>query len=116
MWVGLPNYQAGQGLRLASRPWAATTITSNQQRPQPPSYPPHLPKRWVNHSGEIKWQGRYRFVGEAFAQRYLVLKRKRRGVWRVYYYHVLLGELHDADLSGLRPAIHQHPDQGPRKV
>ena len=83
---------------------------------QPPPYPPHLPKRWVNHSGEIKWQGRYRFVGEAFAQRYLVLKRKRRGVWRVYYYHVLLGELHDADLSGLRPAIYQQPCKGPRKV
>jgi len=92
----------------------------NSRRPyrgcQPPSYPPHLLKRWVNHSGEIKWQGRFRFVGEAFAKRYVVLKPQRQGLWRVFYYHVFLGELHDADLSGLRPAIHHHPSKGPRKV
>jgi transposase InsO family protein len=83
---------------------------------RPRRYPPHLPKRWVNHSGEIKWQGRFRFVGEAFARRYVNLKPQRRGVWRVYYYHVLLGELHATDLSGLRPASHRHPGKGARKV
>lgn len=92
----------------------------NSRRPyrgsQPPRYPPHQPKRWVTHSGEIKWQGRFRFVGEAFAQRYVRLQPQRRGLWRVYYYHVLLGELHDADLTGLRPAIHQHLGKGARKV
>jgi hypothetical protein len=92
--------------RPSSRPYRGS---------RPPRYPPHLPERWVTHSGEIKWQGRFRFVGEAFAQRYVVLKRQRRGVWRVSYYHVPLGELHDANLGGLRPAIHQSPRKGSRK-
>lgn len=83
---------------------------------QPLSYPAQLPKRWVNHGGEIKWQGRKRFVGEAFARRYVNLKAHRPGVWRVYYYHVLLGELHAADLSGLRTASHPHKGRAPRKV
>ncbi len=83
---------------------------------QPLPYPTHLPKRRVNPGGEIKWQGRNRFVGEAFARRYVNLKPYRRGVWRVYYYHVLLGELHAADLSGLRTAGHHHQTNGPRKV
>ena len=83
---------------------------------QPPRYPRQLPTRWVRYSGEILWQGRLRFVGEAFSGRYVALKRQRQGVWRVYYYHVLLGELHAADASGLRPAIHRHPGKGPRKV
>jgi len=84
------------------------------------SQPPRYPKAWltrrVRRQGEIRWQGRIRFVGAAFAGHYIALKRQRRGVWRVYYYHVLLGELHDADLSGLRQAIHRHPGKGPRKV
>ena len=83
---------------------------------QPLPYPAQLPKRWVSHGGEIKWQGRHRFVGEAFARRYVSLKPHRRGVWRVYYYHVLLGELHAADLSGLRVASHHHQSKGARKV
>jgi putative transposase len=83
---------------------------------QVPAYPAHWPQRWVAHGGEIKWRGRFRFIGEAFAKRYVALKPQRRGVWRVYYYHVLLGELHDADLSGLRPAVYRHPNKGARKV
>jgi hypothetical protein len=83
---------------------------------RPPRYPKPLPTRRVHHSGEIKWQGRFRFVGEAFTGRYVALKRQRRGVWSVHYYHVLLGELHDADASGLRTATHRHPVNGPRKV
>jgi transposase InsO family protein len=83
---------------------------------QPRRYPPRLPKRRVANGGEIKWQGRMRFVGEAFAGRYVNLKPQRRGVWRVYYYHVLLGELYAADLSGLRTASHPHQGKGTRIV
>lgn len=83
---------------------------------QPRRYPPQWPKRRVAHGGEIMWQGRMRFVGEAFEGRYVNLKPRRRGVWRVYYYHVLLGELYAADLSGLRTASHQHQGKGARKV
>ena len=82
----------------------------------PPRYPRPWPVRRVHNGGEIKWQGRFRFVGEAFAGHLVALKRQRRGVWAVYFYHVLLGQLHDADNSGLRTATHQRPRKGPRKV
>ncbi len=81
-----------------------------------PRYPKHLPIRRVHLGGEIKWQGRFRFVGEAFAGYLVALKPKRRGVWAVYFYHVLLGELHDADTSGMRVVRRSNPVQGPRTV
>lgn len=83
---------------------------------RPPRYPKPLPVRRVHLGGEIKWQGRFRFVGEAFAGYLVALKPMRRGVWAVYFYPVLLGHLHDADTSGLRVVSRTHPIQGPRKV
>lgn len=83
---------------------------------RPPAYPKALPVRRVHLGGEIKWQGRFRFVGEAFAGYLVALKPKRRGVWAVYFYQVLLGHLHAADTSGLRVVRRNHPVQGPRKV
>ena len=83
---------------------------------RPPRYPKHLPVRRVHLGGEIKWQGRFRFVGQAFAGYLVALKPQRRGVWAVYFYHVLLGHLHDADATGLRVVSRRHPVQGPRKV
>ena len=79
-------------------------------------YPAHWPTRRVHLGGEIKWQGRFRFVGEALAGYLVALKPKRRGVWAVYFYRVLLGHLHDADTSGLRTVKTIHPLKGPRKV
>jgi transposase InsO family protein len=79
-------------------------------------YPKDWPIRRVHLGGEIKWQGRFRFVGEAFAGYLVALKPKRRGVWAVYFYEVLLGHLHDADATGLRPVSRTHPVKGPRKV
>jgi putative transposase len=82
--------------------------------------PPHYPKprltRRVHRGGEIKWQGRFRFVGEAFAGHLVALKPQRRGVWAVYFYHVLLDHLQDADVTGLRTVKIIHPVKGPRKV
>jgi putative transposase len=83
---------------------------------RPPRYPGQLPVRRVHNGGEIKWQGRFRFVGEAFAGYLVGLKRHRRGIWKVYFYHVLLGHLHDADTSGIRLASQPHASKGPRKV
>jgi transposase InsO family protein len=81
---------------------------------------PHYPKAWlrrrVHLGGEIKWRGRVRFVGEAFAGYQVALQSKRPGVWAVYFYHILLGYLHDPDASGLRPTRRTHPVQGPQKV
>jgi len=83
---------------------------------RPPCYPTDLPVRRVHKGGEIKWQGRLRFVGEAFAGYLVALKRQRRAIWKVYFHHVLLGELHDTDATGIRTAYQRHPAKGPRKV
>lgn len=84
--------------------------------PQPPRYPAAWAVRRVRSNGEIRWQGRRRFVGEAFVGHLLGLRRQRRGVWRVSFYHVFLGELHDQDPGSLRPAIYRHRQAKPRKV
>lgn len=78
------------------------------------------PKQWtvrrVRSNGQIRWQGRLRFIGEAFVGATVGLHRHRRRVWRVCFYHVLLGELHDQDEGGLRAAIHRRRGTQPRKV
>jgi transposase InsO family protein len=84
--------------------------------PQPPRYPATWASRRVRSNGEIRWQGRRRFVGEAFVGHMLGLRRQRRGVWRVYFYHVLLGELHAQDAGSMRPAVYHHRSAKPRKV
>jgi transposase InsO family protein len=84
--------------------------------PQPPRYPAHRQVRRVRSNGQIKWQGRFRFVGEAFTGHLVALRRLRKDQWRVYFYHVLLGELHETDTTGLRPAQHRRHGTGPRKV
>lgn len=83
---------------------------------RPPRHAQGQPVRRVHWGGEIKWQGRVRFVGRAFAGYQVALKPQRRGVWAVYYYHVLLGHLQDADATGLRTVRKTHPVPGPRKV
>ena len=84
--------------------------------PYPPTYPAAWQARRVRSNGEIKWQGRHRFVGEAFIGQTIALRCHRKGIWRVYFYHVLLGELHTADTAGLRPAQHRRHGSGPRKL
>jgi transposase InsO family protein len=84
--------------------------------PQPPRYPASWAVRRVRSNGEIRWQGRRRFVGEAFVGHLLGLRRRRRGVWRVHFYHVLLGELHEQDAGSMRPALYYHRGAKPRIV
>jgi len=116
-WLRYYNYERPHEALRQEPPAAHYRASRRRYRgSQPPRYPKGLPLRQVRHNGEIKWQHRFRFVGEAFAGQTLALKRQRRGVWRVYYYHVLLGELHDADPGSLRTASHPHPRNGPRKV
>ena len=62
--------------------------------------------RQVRQNGEIKWQGRRRFVGEAFVGQPVGLKRLRLGVWAVYFCRLLIGHLHEADTGAMRPAVH----------
>jgi transposase InsO family protein len=92
----------------------------SSRRRYPGPVQPNYPKVWlvrrVRSNGQIRWQGRLRFVGEAFVGARVGLRPERRQVWRVYFHHVLLGELHDADPGGLRPAIHRRHGNQPRKV
>ena len=77
-------------------------------RLMPWTYAAGWERRWVRGNGEINWRGARRYVGEAFVGAHVGLKPVRRGVWRVHFGPVLVGELHDAERGGLRLARHRH--------
>lgn len=74
--------------------------------------PPRYPKAWllrrVQQRGEIYWRGGVRFVSEALWGYQVALRPRRKGVWQVYFYRHLIGELHEPDHSPLRPAQYRH--------
>lgn len=74
-----------------------------------PNYPQNWLQRKVRGGGEISWQGRRRFIGESFAGMKVALKPVKPDCWRVYFYHVLLGELYLHDSWGLRSARYRRP-------
>jgi hypothetical protein len=71
-----------------------------------PSYPPGYQVRRIRTSGEIKWCGRKRFIGEALKGVPVGIKRIDKNHSRVYFCSILLGDLHDADSRGLRPSVY----------
>lgn len=83
----------------------------------PLSYPKGWKVRSVRSNGQIRWQGRLRFVGEAFVGMKVGLKPVGMGKHVVYLVRVPLGELRASDACGLRPSAyaHKHPTKG-RKV
>lgn len=86
-------------------------------QPLPPvKYPADWTVRQIRSNGEIRWKGRRRFVGEAFVGQPVGLKRLRRGVWGVYFIHLLIGHLHDADAGAMRPMVYRHRRRGHRKT
>jgi hypothetical protein len=70
-------------------------------------YPPVWNQRQVRSNGQIKWDGRKRFVGEAFVGRRLGFKPLKRSVHAVYFNTILIGHLHDNDPGAMRPAVYQ---------
>ena len=68
-------------------------------------YPQSWPTRRVVFHGDIKWQGRFRFIGRAFVGQTVGLKPIRAGVHEVYLGQHLVGLLHQADPAGMRPAF-----------
>jgi transposase InsO family protein len=80
---------------------------------RPWDYPAGWIRRWVKGNGEISWQGKRRFVGEAFVRDYVGLKAVRKGVWRVYFGPKLVGELHENELGNIRTARYQTRRKGP---
>jgi len=81
------------------------------------SYPKGWKVRSVRSNGQIRWQGRLRFVGEAFVGMKVGLKPTGMGKHIVYLAGVPLGELRASDACGLRPSAyaHKHPSKS-RKV
>ena len=81
-------------------------------------YPAGWVQRGVRSNGEIRWQGRLRFVGEAVAGCKVGLQELSSGKWSVYLAEILLGELHASDAGALRPAayVHQHLTYQKKKV
>jgi len=86
----------------------ATRYRKSQRRlptvVKPWKYPQGWERRWVKGNGEISWRGVRRFVGEAFVQDYVGLKPMHRGVWRVYFGPILIGELHEMERGSIRNA------------
>jgi putative transposase len=72
----------------------------------PGPYPSGLAVRRVRSCGTIKWQGRERFIGEAFVRYQVALKPQSQGEWRIYFGKLLLGVLHANDVGGLRPSAY----------
>ncbi len=92
-----------------------------RDRPWRPGRLRRYPKTWatrrVRSNGQIRWQGRLRFIGEAFVGYQVGLKPMGAKRWAVYLADTLLGELRGPDVCGLRPAayVRKHPARGKRK-
>ena len=68
--------------------------------------------RRVRPHGDIKWQGRLRFIGRAFAGQTVGIKTLSASHCAVYLGPLLIGHLHAKDPAGMRPARWQRlPDQ-----
>jgi hypothetical protein len=83
------------------------------------TYPAGWSVRRVRSNGQIRWQGRLRFIGEAFIGHCVGLKRISGQEQEVYFRWVLLGVLRCSDPGGLRPAAYARPgpsNAGKRKV
>lgn len=63
------------------------------------SYPPQWQVRRVRPHGEIKWQGRLRFIGRAFVGERVGLKALGEEQWAVYLGKLLIGHLHAKETS-----------------
>jgi putative transposase len=69
-----------------------------------PSYPDDFHLRRVRHNGQIKWKGKFCFIGQAFMKQTLGLKPIEKGSYQVYFFNQRLGQLNDVNLSeGLVP-------------
>jgi hypothetical protein len=62
--------------------------------------------RKVHPNGEIVWEGRRRFIGDALAGQRVGLFTFRQGIWSVRFLDLELGHLHRTDPGAMRPAFH----------
>jgi putative transposase len=71
----------------------------------PQKYAKDFEVRRVRSNGEIKWDARKRFIGEAFIGQWIGLRPLKRGVWAVYFQELLIGHLHQSDRGAMRTAV-----------
>jgi transposase InsO family protein len=107
VWLRHYNQERPHEALAMRRP--AEVFQANARRPlrkkiEAWPYPAGWERCWVKGNGEISFRGVRRYVGEAFVRDYLGLKPKRRGVWRVYFGPVLVGELHEKERGSIRMA------------
>jgi putative transposase len=69
-----------------------------------PAYQGAVALRRVHPNGEIVWEGRRRFIGDALAAQSIGLYALEPGVWSVRFLHLELGHLHRSDPGAMRPA------------
>lgn len=81
------------------------------------SYPMGWRTRRVRSNGQIRWQGRLRFIGEAFVGYRVGLKPRKGGEQGVYFGALGLGRLRASDAGGLRPSayVRQRPTKPGKK-
>jgi transposase InsO family protein len=92
---------------LGQRKPAAGYQPSGRPYPEklaPLVYPESWSVRRVRPHGDIKWEGRLRFIGRAFGRERVGLKNHGDGIWEVSLGTLLIGELHAADPASMRPA------------
>jgi len=64
--------------------------------------------RRVRSNGEIKWDARKRFIGEAFIGQWVGLRPLKPRVWAVYFQELLIGQLHQTDHGAMRAAVRKN--------
>lgn len=64
-----------------------------------PCYPGHFEVRYVRPAGEIKFRGRYLFLGEALRGEHVGLEEFDDGRWSLYFAEFLLGRFDERDFK-----------------
>jgi putative transposase len=70
-------------------------------------YPRGWESRLVKGNGLICWKGRSRFVGEAFEQQRVGLKRQPKGLWEVYFGPLLAGTFREGETGAIQAVVYR---------
>src|SRR6267154_433402 len=79
-------------------------------------YEKHWALRRVRSNGEIRWQGRLRFIGEAFCGQTVGLVEVAKGRHQVYLRDWLLGNLDADQPGGIAPTVRKGSQRGQPKA
>jgi len=101
-WVGVYNQVRPHEALGQQTPTELYRPQAQRRRKENLKYPRRWGVRRVRSNGQIKWQGRKRFVGEAFVGYPVGLKPGRKK-WAIYFARLLVGELWEGDAGGMRP-------------